>query len=268
MRDDAAESRCRVFDISMQGAVVADDIGVGGNQLPRDGDDLDNGLSNSKVRKVPWVHGHVLSPPIPTIAVVLVQTTPKGSHTSHFTGQPTSHRGEWRRPGTSRAIIELPAKACSARRGRWLARADPGERLIGTCLDPGLRRLALAVLLEALDQVAKPTAQHTPHTRTAEEPAQFAEHAALNALLIDLVRPSAIAVLRLMTKVRRSETSSGIVRLSAVSAAGLAAWPAALKADQPPLGPQSRSIPSRRSMKMVRICVAGRSTPPVSRRGH
>jgi len=49
-----------------------------------------------------------------------------------------------------------------------------GDLLIGTWLDPRIRRLALAVLLEALDQVAKPAAQHTPNARTAEESAQIA----------------------------------------------------------------------------------------------
>src|SRR5262245_65743812 len=59
-----------------------------------------------------------------------------------------------------------------------------GELLIGTWLNPGICRLTVPVLLEALDQVAKPSAQHTPRTCTAEEPAQFAEH--LTALLIVL----------------------------------------------------------------------------------
>ena len=45
---------------------------------------------------------------------------------------------------------------------------------------------ALAVLLEAVDQAAKPTDQHASHTRTAEQPAQIGEHAAQAALLIVL----------------------------------------------------------------------------------
>jgi len=36
--------------------MVADNI-RGGNQFPRHRDSLDNGLSNSKVRKVSWGHG-------------------------------------------------------------------------------------------------------------------------------------------------------------------------------------------------------------------
>src|SRR5262245_34935267 len=56
-----------------------------------------------------------------------------------------------------------------------------GELLIGTWLDPGICRLTVPALLEALDEVAKPSAQHTPGTGTAEEPAQFAEHAVLTA---------------------------------------------------------------------------------------
>ena len=62
MRDDVAESRCRVFDIGMQGVVVPDNIGVGGNQFLRYRDSLENGLSNSEVRKVPWVHGRASKP--------------------------------------------------------------------------------------------------------------------------------------------------------------------------------------------------------------
>ena len=69
------------------------------------------------------------------------------------------------------------------------------ELLIGTWLDPGIRRLALAVLLESLDQVAEPAAQHTPPTCTAEEPAQIAEHAAPTGLLIGLAGAAAASVL-------------------------------------------------------------------------
>ena len=70
------------------------------------------------------------------------------------------------------------------------------ERLIRTWLDPGIRRLALAVLLESRHQVAKPAAQHTPHTRTAEESAQIAEHVALTALLIVLAGAAARLLLQ------------------------------------------------------------------------
>ena len=73
MRDNVAESRCRVFDIGMQRVVVPNNIGVGGNQFLRYRDILDNGLSNCEVRKMPWVHGRaVLNLPIPIIAAVLV----------------------------------------------------------------------------------------------------------------------------------------------------------------------------------------------------
>src|SRR5690349_8556815 len=53
------------------------------------------------------------------------------------------------------------------------------ELLIGPRFNPGIRRLALAVLLKALDQVAKPATQQTSRTRTAEHPSQLAKHAAL-----------------------------------------------------------------------------------------
>src|SRR5262245_25717813 len=61
-----------------------------------------------------------------------------------------------------------------------------GELLIGPWLDPGICRLTVPALLEALDEVAKPSAQHTPRTCTAEEPAQFAEHTVLTTRLIVL----------------------------------------------------------------------------------
>src|SRR5262245_51425682 len=61
-----------------------------------------------------------------------------------------------------------------------------GELLIGTWLDPGICHLTVPALLEALDQVAKPSAQYTPRTCTAEEPAQSAKHTVLSALLIVL----------------------------------------------------------------------------------
>src|SRR4030095_3253820 len=50
---------------------------------------------------------------------------------------------------------------------------------------------ALSVLLEVLAQVAKPAAQHTPHTRTAQEPAEIAKHAALTASLLIVLAGSA-----------------------------------------------------------------------------
>src|SRR5262245_1549931 len=55
---------------------------------------------------------------------------------------------------------------------------------IGTSPNPGIRRLRVSALLEPLDEVAKPTTQHTPRTRTAEKSARVAGHAALRSLVV------------------------------------------------------------------------------------
>src|SRR4030095_14102195 len=44
---------------------------------------------------------------------------------------------------------------------------------------------------EVLDQVTKSAAQHTPHTRTAQEPAEIAKHAALTTSLLIVLAGSA-----------------------------------------------------------------------------
>src|SRR4029453_10294975 len=52
------------------------------------------------------------------------------------------------------------------------------DRLIGSSTNPGIGRLTVAALFEAVDQFAKPTAQYAARTRTAEKPAQPSEHSA------------------------------------------------------------------------------------------
>jgi len=73
------------------------------------------------------------------------------------------------------------------------------ELLIGTGIDPRIRRLAVAALLEALDQVAEPAAEHTSRARSAEESAQVSEHAALAGLLIVSSGGTMIACARALT---------------------------------------------------------------------
>ena len=51
-------------------------------------------------------------------------------------------------------------------------------RFVRSRFDPGLRGLRLAALLEALNELAEPTAQNSTGTGTAETAAQLAEQAA------------------------------------------------------------------------------------------
>jgi hypothetical protein len=60
-----------------------------------------------------------------------------------------------------------------------------GERLIGAGADPGIRSLALAVALEALDQLANSAAQHGSRAQAAEEAAKATGRALLGRLGIE-----------------------------------------------------------------------------------
>jgi len=75
--------------------------------------------------------------------------------------------------GDGLELREAPHRAAAELAAPFLAEAGAalgpgGELLIGTCADPRVRRRAVAVLLEALDQAAKAAAQHAARTGTAQ----------------------------------------------------------------------------------------------------